>query len=198
MSRYLLLLLGLAGLACNHQPPAESATTPPAAPAPQSAAPAAFTAPPPDPARVEAQIKAIRRVYQQIQAAPLTLADSVNVEVAGCINEGILRYYQDQGQIVKIVETGWIGDGGWTTEFYFDHGHYVFGLDVMEGGPADGPDERLETRTYVADGRIIRSISTRDGKPDHDTTTVSPTTAARLYYAYTKRNFATAVCGEEQ
>lgn len=192
--RWTFLLLALGCSACRqspteHQETQSTTTTEPLAPADT-------VAPPPDPARVEAQLKAIRAVYQRIQALPLRV-DTVNVDSATCVSYPALRYYQHQGQVVRIEEEGMLGDGSWTTKYYFDDGRFIFGFDVMYGGPAIGPTDCIETRTYVADGRVIRSITTRNGVIDPQSGPVSPTTAARLYQAYTRHDFVAAFCSEE-
>lgn len=192
--RQYFLLLALVCVACTQSSP-DIPSVP--APPPAVAAPSAPVVPAASPAglaQTEAQVQAIDAVYQRIQALPLTV-DSVNVDSARCTEDPKLWYYLHHGQIVKIVTAGWFGDGDWKTEYYFDHGSFVYGYDEGYSGTAEEVVDLVKTRTYVAGGRVIRSI--RNGKTDDQKRPVSPVTAARLYHAYTHHNYVAAFCSPE-
>jgi hypothetical protein len=108
----------------------------------------------------EKDIAAIRQVYAQINSLKLQ-PEKFTYEAEGCVEEGVVTYYRNKKEIVKIVESGSIGDGSWKTEYYYQAGKPVFVLESLVDGPAEGAATRSEYRYYFKDDKSLRFM---DGK----------------------------------
>jgi len=108
----------------------------------------------------EKDIAAIRQVYAQINSLKLQ-PEKFTYEADGCVDEGAVTYYRNKNEIVKIVESGSIGDGSWKTEYYYQAGKPVFVLESLVGGPAEGAATRSEYRYYFRNDQSLRFM---DGK----------------------------------
>ncbi|WP_129714847.1 hypothetical protein [Pedobacter sp. SYP-B3415] len=142
----------------------------------------------------EAAIQNIRRTYQQINALNLT-AERFKYESSGCVQDGVVTYFFSGKKILKIVESGSIGDGSWVHEFYYDAGKLIFCLESLVGGPANGPVTKTQYRVYLKQGSVIRAL--------HDSNKISATDSkatelmqagTRIYAAYTTKDFVSALC----
>jgi len=142
-----------------------------------------------------AAIAAIRTEYKNINTAPLTTAE-FKYESAGCAEEGQVKYFFNQKkEIVKIVESGAIGDGSWSREFYFQSGKLIFSYETQIGGPAEGPDTKSEFRTYVKDDQVLRYMEDKNIVPAGEKSADALKASYKLIKAYTTRKFAEALCG---
>lgn len=117
-------------------------------------------------------------------------------EIAGCVDDGSLEYYLDKQQIVKIKESGLIGDGGWDTEYYYRNGNLIFIFESLIGGPAEGKVQKSEYRIYVKDGKVIRFMDNQQIIPANNKAAEMTATAIKLLKARTTKNFKAALCGD--
>lgn len=82
----------------------------------------------------------IRTAFQKINSAQLK-KQVFKWTAENCDNEGNATYYlDDNNQIIKMVETVIIGNGSWTTAYYYQEGKFIFSLSTNIDGPAAGPD----------------------------------------------------------
>ncbi|MBS7567053.1 hypothetical protein KHS38_21795 [Mucilaginibacter sp. Bleaf8] len=142
----------------------------------------------------EQDITTIRRIYQEINSLKLT-QQRFTYEAPGCVEEGVVNYFFRDKAIVKITESGSIGDGSWVHEYYYESGKAIFCYEAIVGGPAIGKVTKTEYRVYVKDNRPVRItannklIAVNDSKG-----TEAIQTAAKIYKAYAKKDFASALC----
>lgn len=142
-----------------------------------------------------AAIAAIRSAYKNINTAPLT-TEVFKYESAGCVDEGLVRYFFNQKkEIVKIVESGAIGDGSWSREFYFQSGKLIFSYETQIGGPAEGPDTKSEFRTYIKDDQVLRYMEDKNIVPAGEKSADALKASYKLIKAHTTKKFAEALCG---
>ena len=144
-------------------------------------------------AYAQQDIEAIRVEFKKINSMPLTKKE-FKYESAGCVDGGVVQYFLDKGDIVKITESGSIGDGSWVREFYFQAGKCIFCYDTQVGGPAIGPVTKTEYRVYVNDGKIIRVMEDKKIVTTDTKAIETVGTAAKLLKAYEKKNFAEILC----
>ncbi|MCF6404868.1 hypothetical protein L3C95_18355 [Chitinophaga filiformis] len=141
-----------------------------------------------------AAIAAIRTTYRNINTAPLT-TQLFKYESAGCAEDGQVKYFFNQKkEIVKIVESGSIGDGSWSREFYFEAGKLIFSYEFQIGGPADGPDTKSEFRTYVKGDQVLRFMDGKNILPAAEKSADALKVSYKLIKAYTTKKFAEALC----
>ncbi|PSK88113.1 hypothetical protein [Taibaiella chishuiensis] len=145
-------------------------------------------------AQNDASIKVIRQEYNRVNALKLT-REHFDYEKASCVEEGKVDYYLEGKTIVKITESGFIGDGGWTTTYYYKAGQPFFCLDVIEGGPAAGDHTRTERRIYIREGRAIRVLEGSKPMKDENISGEHIQRANNFYKAYTTKKFGEALCG---
>src|SRR5690242_6385768 len=74
----------------------------------------------------EAAVEAIRAAFKEINSNKTYKVEHYSYEAAGCADDGKVDYYLDKQQIVKIKESGLIGDGSWDTEYYYRNGNLIF------------------------------------------------------------------------
>lgn len=141
----------------------------------------------------DASIAAIRAEFKRINALPL-LTEEFQYEAASCVEDGVVAYFLDNQGIVKIVESGSIGDGSWTREYYYQSGKFIFCYEVIVGGPAEGPETKSEYRTYVKDDKVVRYMEDKKTVPANSKASGEVTTAYKLVKAYTTRDFAKVLC----
>lgn len=141
-----------------------------------------------------AGISAVRAAYQQINAAKLK-KQIYKYEAEGCVNNGVVTYFLNpRKEIVKIVESGDIGDGSWDREFYFRSGKFIFCYEKITGGPAEGPEMKNEYRTYVKDDQVLRYLEDQQVLPPGENAAEAITISYKLIKAYTTKKFAEALC----
>jgi len=145
------------------------------------------------PAAGQADINSIRSEFKRING--LTLRnEKFTYEAAGCTDDGAVQYFFNGKEIVKIIETGAIGDGSWTKEYYYQSGKFIFSYEVAIGSSADGQDSKIEHRLYVKDGKILRYMEDqKEIKPDSEAER-GVGVADKILKAYTTKEFAKALC----
>jgi len=141
----------------------------------------------------EESIAAIRTEFKRINASALS-TEEFQYDSAGCVDEGVVTYFLENQEIVKIVESGAIGDGSWTREFYYQSGKFIFCYEQIVGGPAEGPETKSEFRTYVKDDKVIRFMDDKKIIPPTSKATGQLSTAPRLLKAYRTKDFAKVLC----
>lgn len=141
----------------------------------------------------EADIAAIRAEFKRINALPLT-KEQFSYDSSGCVEGGLVQYFFDKGKIVKIIESGSIGDGSWTREFYYQSGNFIFSYEVQVGGPAVGPETRTEYRIYAKNGHIVRYMQNQQVQQADAQRKATVTTAGDLLKAYVTKDFADVLC----
>lgn len=141
-----------------------------------------------------AAITAIRAAYQKINTSSLT-KEIFKYEADGCVNDGEVTYFLNpQKEIVKIIESGNIGDGSWSREFYFQSGKFFFCYEMIVGGPAAGPEMKNEYRTYVKNDQVLRYMENKKVVTPGDKSTEALTVSYKLMKAHTTKNFAEILC----
>jgi hypothetical protein len=141
----------------------------------------------------EPDIAAIRQQYQTINALKLT-GQRFTYESAGCAEDGVVNYFLKNKEIVKITESGSIGDGSWMNEYYFSAGQIIFCLETIVGGPAIGKATKTQYRYYVKNGRPIRVMEGSKIRPADSKATEILRTAGKIYKAYATKDFVSALC----
>ena len=106
---------------------------------------------------IEKAVSEIRAEFQRINSVKLH-TETFKWELDGCANDGVVNYFLDKGSIVKVVESGFMGDGGWVNEYYYNNGKFIFSYEVSIGGPVAGPDTKVESRTYANNDKTIRFL----------------------------------------
>ncbi|WP_028786016.1 hypothetical protein [Terrimonas ferruginea] len=139
----------------------------------------------------EKDIAAIRQAYAQINSMKLQ-PEKFTYEAEGCVEEGVVTYYRNKNAIVKIVESGSIGDGSWKTEYYYQAGKPVFVLESLVGGPAEGAATRSEYRYYFKDDQSLRFM---DGKNINTEKSSKISEALKHAYGYLKAYESKAFAG---
>jgi hypothetical protein len=141
-----------------------------------------------------AAINVIRAEYKNINTAQLT-AEAFKYEADGCVDGGQVKYFfNQQKEMVKIVESGSIGDGSWNREFYFQSGKFIFCYELLVGGSAAGPEVRNEHRTYIKDDQVLRYVEDKNIAPPGSTAAEALKISYKLLKAYTTKKFAEVLC----
>jgi hypothetical protein len=144
----------------------------------------------------DAAIEEIRAAFKEINNNKTYKMERYTYELAGCVEDGSLEYYLDKQQIVKIKETGLIGDGGWETEYYYRNGDLIFIFESLLGGPANGKVQKSEYRVYVKGGKVIRFMEDQKILPADNKAAEMTATAIKLLKARITKNFKAALCGD--
>jgi hypothetical protein len=144
----------------------------------------------------EAAVEAIRAAFKEINSNKTYKTERFTYEIAGCVDNGSLDYYLDKQQVVKIKETGLIGDGGWDTEYYYRNGNLIFIFESLIGGPANGPIQKSEYRVYVKDGKVIRFMNGPKIIPADNKAAELTATAKKLLQVRITKDFKGALCGD--
>ncbi|MBO9202447.1 MULTISPECIES: hypothetical protein [Niastella] len=143
----------------------------------------------------DAAIEEIRAAFKEINSKNLT-KEHYTYTGDGCAEDGVVDYFLDKQQIVKIKESGSMGDGSWATEYYYRNGDLIFIYETQIGGPAIGKVEKSEYRVYVKDGRVIRFMQNQQIIPADNKAAEMTSTAIKILKARTTKNFAAALCGD--
>ena len=141
----------------------------------------------------EADITAIRASFKKINTQSLK-QEQFKYESEGCVEEGVVQYYFQGGEIVKIIESGSIGDGSWKDEYYYEQGKFIFSYELIVGSSADGQESKSEYRVYVKDGKVIRYMQDQKIIPVDSRVTRTQAIAEKLPKAYVTKNFAAVIC----
>lgn len=142
---------------------------------------------------IDADITAIRAAYKKINTGPLK-QEQFRYESEGCVEDGIVQYYFQDNKIVKIAESGSIGDGSWKNEYYYGSGKFIFYYETLIGSAADGVETKSEYRIYVKDGKAIRYMEDQKIIQADSRVTKALEIAEKLPKAYTTKNFAAILC----
>ena len=140
-----------------------------------------------------ADIGAIRQRYLALANLKLS-SQRFTYESSGCVEDGVVIFYFDGKEIVKIAESGSIGDGSWVNEYYYNNGKIFFALETITGGPAIGKVTTTQYRYYVKNGQPIRVMEGKKIIPTDSKATEMLQTAGKIYKAYTTKDFASAIC----
>lgn len=148
---------------------------------------------PAPPANPASAIKEIRAEYTRINALPLT-KERFNWEADGCVEGGVITYFFHDGKILKVVESGAIGDGSWVTEYYYKNGRFIFSYDVLIGGPAEGPETKKELRTYVSNDTVVQSLENKTIIEPIEKVLSATSKPYKILKAYQTKDFEAALC----
>lgn len=143
--------------------------------------------------QTDADIANIRQVYQKINSSDLT-KQHFNYESEGCVEDGQVDFFFDGKNIVKITESGAIGDGSWVNQFYYQAGKLIFCLETIEGGPAIGKSTKTEYRYYIKDGKVLRVMEGAKVIKNDSKAADAINTGTKIYKTYAKKDFAAAIC----
>lgn len=141
----------------------------------------------------EADIVSIRQLFQKINSSNLT-KKRFTYESSGCVEDGVVNYFFNGKDIVKITESGSIGDGSWTNEYYYNAGKVIFCFESLVGGPAVGKVTKTQYRYYIKDGRAIRVLKGSTVISDDSKVSDILQSANKIYKAYATKDFAGALC----
>lgn len=142
---------------------------------------------------VSQDVAAIRETYKRINALTLK-KEQYTYEVAGCAEDGKVVCFLNNKTLVKIVESGSIGDGSWVREFYYQDGKCIFCYEQLIGGPAEGKTVTTEYRYYIKRDMPVRCMENAKITPADSKATENIQTAQRLLKAYPAKDFSTALC----
>ncbi|WP_345953949.1 hypothetical protein [Mucilaginibacter sp. PAMB04168] len=141
----------------------------------------------------EQDIAAIRQQYQTINSLKLN-TQRFTYESSGCVDGGVITYFLKKKEIVRITESGSIGDGSWVNEYYYSAGKTIFCLETIVGGPAIGKVTKTQYRYYIKNSRPIRVMKGQKIIPAGSKATEILRTASKIYKAYTTKDFVSALC----
>lgn len=141
----------------------------------------------------KAAISSIRSAFNRINALALK-QEKFNYEVEGCVEEGVVTYFKSDDTILKVTESGSIGDGSWKTEYYYRSGKVFFCYEMITGGPALGKVTTTERRFYINNDQTIQYMEDKKVTPPDSRGTEIIATAYKLLKAYSTKDFATALC----
>lgn len=141
----------------------------------------------------EDKIIAIRAEVQRINQMNL-LVKSFNWSEDGCVEGGKVNYYFNNDTIVKVAESGFIGDGGWTKEYYYSKGKFIFSFMQHIGGPAAMPVDTSEIRMYADNDTLVLQKRNNDSFDDLTKKYNPGSLEYRILAAYKDKNFAKVFC----
>lgn len=165
----LFFFIGLL-LSCNHkkEKSTDSATETKTYPMVMDSAAAAPVETADQPAPAEATgvpdkvVEAIRDEYNRINKASLTKKRQ-NIT---CEADGNITYYYENNKIVKVaIDWGLTDDHSDASEYYYKDGQLILVYNVSVGGPANGPEEKNEERSYVNEDRVIKFMKNQQTAP---------------------------------
>lgn len=138
-------------------------------------------------------IQTIRNNVQAINNMNL-LVETFDWSEPGCSDQGKISYYFNKDSIVKIVESGFIGDGGWTKEYYYYQGKYIFSFMQSIGGPAAMPVDTSEIREYVNSDTLVLLKRNNENHADIKEKWSANSTEYKLLNAFRRKNFGEILC----
>ncbi|WP_124637075.1 hypothetical protein [Taibaiella sp. KBW10] len=118
-------------------------------------------------------LKEIRLEYQRINSATLTPQNYTWETDTTCDAPpmaGLVTYFREGNQLVKILNDGAEDHGEWKEEYYFKAGKLFFVFQHNTYGGAANPTEfKYESRYYFNDGLLIKKIeSSEQAKTDEE------------------------------
>ena len=138
-------------------------------------------------------ISEIRAAYQKINSLPLK-KEKFTYEAQGCVEDGIVTYYLSGKSILKITESGSIGDGSWTNEYYYQSGKVIFCFEAITGGPAIGKVTTTEHRLYIKNDQPIRYMEDQKVIAASSAASELMRNAYKIFGAYLTKDFTSALC----
>lgn len=141
----------------------------------------------------EEKVIAIRAEVQRINNMKL-LVKSFDWNQDGCVEGGKVHYYLNNDTIVKVTESGFIGDGGWTKAYYYSKGKFIFSFMQHIGGPAAMPVDTSEIRMYADNDTLVLQKRNNDSFDDLTKKYNSRSVEYRILEAYNDKNFAKVFC----
>lgn len=143
--------------------------------------------------QLDSDIAAIRTAYIRINTLSLK-PEIFKFESSGCVEDGKVTYFHSSNDVLKVIFSGSIGDGSWTTEYYFNSGKLIFCYDKLIGGPAEGKVTTTEYRLYVKADRPIKCLKNKRTIQPDGKATETVKTAYKLLKAHKTKDFAAALC----
>ncbi len=122
------------------------------------------------------------------------LVQSFNWSEDGCVEGGKVNYYLNNDSIVKVTESGFIGDGGWIKEYYYSKGKFIFSFMQHIGGPAAMPVDTSEIRIYADNDTLVLKKRNNDYMDDLSQKFGSNSVEYKILSAYKDKNFAKVFC----
>lgn len=141
----------------------------------------------------EDKVISIRAEVQRINSLKL-LVQTFNWSEDGCVEGGKVNYYMYNDTIVKVVESGFIGDGGWTKEYYYSKGKFIFSFMQHIGGPAAMPIDTSEIRMYADNDTLVLQKRNNDSFDDLTKKYNANSVEYKILKAYKDKNFAKVFC----
>ncbi|WP_293305045.1 hypothetical protein [Pedobacter sp. UBA5917] len=138
-------------------------------------------------------ITAIREQYNRINSIQLK-SEKFKYEADGCVEDGLVVYFKEGNTIVKVTESGSIGDGSWVKEYYYHLGKVFFCYDKIVGGPAIGKVTTTERRYYIQDDKILRQMEDKKIVKVDNSASETIQTGYKLLKVYKTKDFAAALC----
>jgi hypothetical protein len=142
---------------------------------------------------IETDIAAIRATFKKINTLSLK-QEQFRYESDGCVEGGIVQFYFHDNQIVKIIESGAIGDGSWKNEYYYESGKFIFSYESIVGSAAEGEVTKSEYRVYVKDGAVIRYMQDQKIQKADSRVVRTLAIATKLPNTYITKDFAAVLC----
>ncbi|MFT3980285.1 MAG: hypothetical protein QM687_07440 [Ferruginibacter sp.] len=140
-------------------------------------------------------IQSIRSKVQGINNMSL-LVQTFDWSSPGCAEEGKISFYLNKDSIVKIIESGFIGDGGWTKEYYYDRGKFIFSFMQNIGGPASMPVDTSEVREYVNNDTLVLLKRNSEAHTGLKQKWNSQSTEYKLLRSFKNRDYAKVLCSD--
>jgi len=141
----------------------------------------------------EDKIAEIRKAVQHINTLVLLVKDFKWTEPS-CADVGTIAYYLNNDTIVKVTETGFIGDGGWTKEYYYNQGKFIFSFEQNIGGPAGLPADTNEMRIYADADTLVLQRKNKDYLEDVSKKFTASSREYRVLKALKDKNFGQVLC----
>jgi len=139
------------------------------------------------------KVAAIRAEVQRINNMNV-LVKSFSWSEDGCVEGGKVNYYLNNDSIVKVTESGFIGDGGWVKEYYYSKGKFIFSFMQHIGGPAAMPVDTSEIRIYADNDTLVLKKRNNDYMDDLSQKFNSRSVEYKILAAYKDKNFAKVFC----
>ncbi|MBW7871308.1 MAG: hypothetical protein H3C39_09625 [Flavobacteriia bacterium] len=130
----------------------------------------------------------IRKEFQRINKLNLTKKE-YEWEGNGC-GEFTITYFLENGLIVKVVEKGWIGDGSWIKEYYYQNKEFIFSYEVFYPDYSD----KMEYRTYVKNNQTIKYMENQKVLPCETCSFNALSQEYKILEAYSTKDFSNALC----
>ena len=141
----------------------------------------------------EDKVASIRAAVQRINSMNL-LVQSFSWSEDGCVEGGKVNYYLNNDSIVKVTESGFIGDGGWVKEYYYSKGKFIFSFMQHIGGPAAMPVDTSEIRIYADNDTLVLKKRNNEYMDDLSQKFNSRSVEYKILSAYKDKNFAKVFC----